>query len=79
MKTLIPSIVAVLALSNCTLFNKLSPEQQADIERKAIAAATAAATTAAQGALDGKTVKQITVNAGKAALEAVKNSEAPTP
>jgi len=75
MKSLIPSTMAALALSNCTLFNKLSPEQQASLENKAIAAATAAATMAAQGALDGKSVKQITVNAGKAALQAVKNSE----
>lgn len=63
----------VLTLCQCTAWQKLSPEQQALIEQKAIAAATAAASTAAQGVIDGKPAKVIARESGKAALEAVKS------
>lgn len=71
--------VSIPMLTNCSAWNRLSPEQQARIEQQAIAAATAAATTAAQGVLDGKKGKQIAIESGKAALEAVKQvSDNPT-
>jgi TRAP-type C4-dicarboxylate transport system substrate-binding protein len=71
MKTLL-SILLVVCLCQCSTWQKLSPETQALIEQKAIAAATAAASSAAQGVIDGKKAKQIAREAGAAALEAVK-------
>jgi len=71
MKTLL-SLLMVLVLCQCSTWQKLSPETQALIEQKAIAAATAAASSAAQGVIDGKKAKDIARDAGKAAIEAVK-------
>lgn len=71
MKTTL-ALVAALTLCQCSSWQKLSPETQALIEQKAIAAATAAASSAAQGVIDGKKAKQIAKEAGAAALDAVK-------
>lgn len=71
MKTIL-SLLMVVALCQCSTWQKLSPETQALIEQKAIAAATAAASSAAQGVIDGKKAKQIAKEAGAAALDAVR-------
>lgn len=69
-------LLCPVMLCQCSTWQRLSPEQQAIIEQKAIAAATAAAATAAQGVIDGKKAKDIARDAGKAALDAVKTQPA---
>lgn len=66
------ALILPFTLCQCAAFNRLSPETQALIEQKAIAAATAAESSALQGVIDGKKAKDIARDAGKAALEAVK-------
>lgn len=66
------ALFASLALASCS---SLSPEQKAEIERRAIAAGIAAGTAAAQAVKDGKKGKDIAEAAATAALGAVTQAE----